>query len=145
MLDCWMKIMAYTTLSACGLKTSSETAPAMSVMASMTWALNCLYSGCGFSSKQASNRSSDSAKCVLKLSLIATAVEAKAVTEFSFWMEIPYLIIGASLPEMAPMWGSTSSWAAPSMKLVMADAQCAETLGTGSSSVLTKAGKTSAP
>jgi len=32
---------------------------------------------------------------------MATAVEAKAVTEFSFWMEIPDLISGRSFWEIA--------------------------------------------
>jgi hypothetical protein len=55
--------------------------------------------------------------------LIATAVEAKAVTEFSFWIEIPLWIRGPSAELISTMHGKTRSYSAPSMKLVIADAQ----------------------
>ena len=76
---------------------------------------------------------------------MATAVEAKAVTEFSFWIEIPFYISGKSFDEISIIFGATSSSSAPSMKFVIAEAQWAETLGTGSDKVLIKAGKTMFP
>ena len=54
---------------------------------------------------------------------MATAVEAKAVTEFSFWIEIPFYIRGKSFDEISIIFGATSSSSAPSMKFVIAEAQ----------------------
>ena len=73
---------------------------------------------------------------------MTTAVEANAVTEFSFWIEIPVFIKLARIGEMAEMCGSISSSEAPSMKLVMAEQQWADTLGTGSLRVSMSTGST---
>lgn len=126
-------------------KTSGETPEQMSVTASIVWALNCLYSGPPFSLRHPRSRSMVSPKWSLNFSLITTAVDAKAVTEFSFWIEIPVFIKFARIGEMVPMWGSTNSSDAPSIKLVIAEQQWADTLGTGSLRALIRAGRTIAP
>lgn len=103
--------------------TSGLTPLQIRVTASIVWALNCLYSGPPFSLRHPRRRSIVSAKWSLNFSLITTAVDAKAVTEFSFWIEIPYFINVARIGEMVAICGSTSSSEAPSIKFVIAEQQ----------------------
>jgi hypothetical protein len=81
----------------------------------------------------------------LNLSLITTAVVANAVTEFSFWIEIPFFICNPSFYEIIDIYGKTNCSVAPSIKFVIAEQQWAETLGTGSSKTFINAGRTCSP
>lgn len=123
-IDCYcMRIMTSTIQFANCKNTSSEIELEMRVIASIICARNCLYSGPQFSFRQERRRLSVSSKCLSNFSLMTTTVVANAVTEFSFWIEIPYFMRMANLAEIFSRWGRTSSSDAPSMKFVIAEQQ----------------------
>ena len=79
-----MKIIAWIIFSDIGMKTSLDTALAMRVIASTIWALSCLYSIPELVSSYVKRTLMHSLKNGSNFSLMATILDASAVTAFSF-------------------------------------------------------------